>query len=119
MKYTFSKKYGAGSLLTYIMANLNGFTGGVSCAEEAGVHVITFANTYTGDNTVIPMNTEVLPTKESIESALVTFEASEVARENRRVAYPEIQDQLDDIYHNGIDGWKATIKAIKDANPKA
>ena len=32
--------------------------------------------------------------------------------------YPKIADQLDDIYHNGIDGWKATIKAIKDANPK-
>ena len=32
--------------------------------------------------------------------------------------YPSIGDQLDDIYHNGIDGWKVTIKAIKDANPK-
>ena len=32
--------------------------------------------------------------------------------------YPSIGDQLDDIYHNGVDGWKATIKAIKDANPK-
>jgi hypothetical protein len=32
--------------------------------------------------------------------------------------YPSIGDQLDDIYHNGIDGWKATIKAVKDANPK-
>ena len=27
--------------------------------------------------------------------------------------------QLDDIYHNGIDGWKATIKAIKDKYPKS
>ena len=33
--------------------------------------------------------------------------------------YPSIGDQLDDIYHNGIDGWKVTIKAIKDANPKS
>ena len=32
--------------------------------------------------------------------------------------YPSIGDQLDDIYHNGVAGWKATIKAIKDANPK-
>tara|TARA_R100001129_G_scaffold186658_1_gene179795 strand:+ start:17966 stop:18232 length:267 start_codon:yes stop_codon:yes gene_type:complete len=37
----------------------------------------------------------------------------------QRVAeYPMIQDQLDDIYHNGIDGWKATIKAVKDKYPK-
>ena len=32
--------------------------------------------------------------------------------------YPSIKDQLDDIYHNGIDGWKATIKTTKDKYPK-
>lgn len=32
--------------------------------------------------------------------------------------YPTIKDQLDDIYHNGIDGWKTTIKAVKDKYPK-
>ena len=37
----------------------------------------------------------------------------------KRVAeYPSIVDQLDDIYHNGIDGWKATITAIKNKYPK-
>ena len=36
-----------------------------------------------------------------------------------RDEYPSIQDQLDDIYHNGIDAWKATIKAIKDKYPKS
>ena len=50
------------------------------------------------------------------------FNANQTAYNNavsvgKRV-YPEIADQLDDLYHNGIDGWKATIKAIKDANPK-
>jgi len=25
---------------------------------------------------------------------------------------------LDDIYHNGIDAWKATIKTTKDKYPK-
>ena len=37
---------------------------------------------------------------------------------NRAAEYPSIVDQLDDIYHNGIDGWKATIKATKDKYPK-
>ena len=37
---------------------------------------------------------------------------------NRANAYPSIADQLDDIYHNGIDAWKANIKLVKDANPK-
>ena len=32
--------------------------------------------------------------------------------------YPAITEQLDDIYHNGIDKWKETIKAIKDKYPK-
>ena len=32
--------------------------------------------------------------------------------------YPSIIDQLDDIYHNGIDGWKSTIKITKDKYPK-
>ena len=36
----------------------------------------------------------------------------------RKKAYPIWQDQLDDIYHNGIDAWKATIKATKDKYPK-
>jgi hypothetical protein len=37
---------------------------------------------------------------------------------NRAKEYPSIADQLDDIYHNGIDAWKATIKITKDKYPK-
>ena len=37
---------------------------------------------------------------------------------DRKKEYPLIEDQLDDIYHNGVDGWKATIKATKDKYPK-
>jgi hypothetical protein len=37
---------------------------------------------------------------------------------DRAIAYPSIVDQLDDLYHNGIDGWKTTIKAVKDKYPK-
>ena len=37
---------------------------------------------------------------------------------DRAAEYPAIVDQLDDIYHNGIDGWKTTIKAVKDKYPK-
>jgi len=36
----------------------------------------------------------------------------------RKKAYPSWEDQLDDIYHNGIDAWKATIKVTKDKYPK-
>ena len=37
---------------------------------------------------------------------------------DREKEYPSIADQLDDIYHNGIDAWKATIKVTKDKYPK-
>ena len=40
-------------------------------------------------------------------------------RSKRRAEYPDYATQLDDIYHNGIDGWKASIKAIKDKYPKS
>ena len=36
----------------------------------------------------------------------------------RAAEYPSVVDQLDDIYHNGVDAWKATIKATKDKYPK-
>ena len=36
----------------------------------------------------------------------------------RSQEYPSIVDQLDDIFHNGIDGWKATIQVTKDKYPK-
>ena len=39
-------------------------------------------------------------------------------KSKRRAEYPSIADQLDDIYHNGVDGWKATIKAVKDKYTK-
>tara|TARA_Y100001963_G_scaffold99703_1_gene137262 strand:+ start:716 stop:1099 length:384 start_codon:yes stop_codon:yes gene_type:complete len=40
-------------------------------------------------------------------------------KSKRRAEYPSIADQLDDIYHNGIDGWKATIKTTKDKYTKS
>jgi hypothetical protein len=36
----------------------------------------------------------------------------------RAAAYPSIADQLDTIYHSGIDAWKATITAVKEEFPK-
>tara|TARA_R100000234_G_scaffold118993_1_gene100756 strand:+ start:469 stop:687 length:219 start_codon:yes stop_codon:yes gene_type:complete len=36
----------------------------------------------------------------------------------RRSEYPSVVDQLDLIYHSGIDAWKAKIKETKDKYPK-
>ena len=39
-------------------------------------------------------------------------------KDDRKAAYPSIEDQLDKIYHSGIDEWKKDIKAVKDKFPK-
>ena len=39
-------------------------------------------------------------------------------KSKRRAEYPSIEDQLDKIYHSGIDAWKADIKAVKDKYSK-
>ena len=36
----------------------------------------------------------------------------------RAAEYPAIVDQLDLLYHGGMDAWKAAIQAVKDKYPK-
>ena len=36
----------------------------------------------------------------------------------RKAEYPPLEEQLDKIYHSGVDAWKADIKKIKDKYPK-
>ena len=36
----------------------------------------------------------------------------------RREAYPSLADQLDTIYHHGIDAWRDQINAVKRQFPK-
>ena len=59
--------------------------------------------------------------KADIEAKMVEVQADYDAKQYQRdrvVEYPSMADQLDDIYHNGIDAWKATIKTTKDKYPK-
>ena len=57
-------------------------------------------------------------TQDLVDAAEAEWEASEGHKAKRKAEYPSIEDQLDDIYHNGIDEWKKTIKAVKDKHPK-
>jgi len=36
----------------------------------------------------------------------------------RQQAYPSIAEQLDLIYHQGLDAWKSAIQAVKEEFPK-
>ena len=40
-------------------------------------------------------------------------------KSKRRDEFPSVVDQLDLIYHSGIDAWKAKIKETKDKYPKS
>ena len=52
------------------------------------------------------------------QKELVTAYDKAKYQRDRAEAYPSIGEQLDDLYHNGIDGWKTSIKDIKDKYPK-
>ena len=54
----------------------------------------------------------------SYEFAATTEESLQTVLNNRANEYPSIKDQLDKIYHSGIDEWKKVIKATKDKYPK-
>jgi hypothetical protein len=61
------------------------------------------------------------PTQSEIDAELARLQAESDAQayaRSRVAEYPTIGDQLDDIYHNGIDAWKASIKVTKDKYPK-
>ena len=42
----------------------------------------------------------------------------EAYKEKRQREYPPMAEQLDMIFHNGIDAWKEQIQAVKDKYPK-
>ena len=74
-------------------------------------------------NLIIHDDSKAKPTEQECTDGLATIQsefddANKTYKLNRANEYPSIVDQLDDIYHNGIDGWKTTIKATKDKYPK-
>ena len=61
------------------------------------------------------------PTEQEIEEKIAELNYQgeiNVYQEKRKLEYPDWGDQLDKIYHSGIDAWKADIKVIKDKYPK-
>jgi hypothetical protein len=58
--------------------------------------------------------------KVEIDMTLVNAWVDPEAYKYKRAAeYPSIADQLDKIFHDGIDEWKETIQAVKDKYPKS
>jgi predicted lipoprotein len=66
---------------------------------------------------VTPTSTEWTAIKIEVARIQAEYDAKQYQR-LRASAYPSITDQLDTIYHEGIDAWKAVITAVKEEYPK-
>jgi len=74
-------------------------------------------NQITWNSTDIPK-----PTEEEIVQKIAELEYQEEVNEYQRQRareYPSYADQFDQIYHEGVDAWKATVQEVKDKYPKA
>jgi hypothetical protein len=73
------------------------------------------------ENIHILDETKTKPSKEEVESEVERvrqyYQNTEYQRD-RASAYPSIEEQLDVLYHQGYDGWKASIDEVKDKYPK-
>ncbi len=72
-------------------------------------------NKITWFNNTTPISSEdILAKQQELKTAYINNEY----QRKRASEYPSIEEQLDKIYHSGVTGWKAQIKAIKDKYPK-
>ena len=77
--------------------------------------------TILGDKIIWHDEEQSMPTDEEIDKKVLELQEIEKTRdyiEQRAEAYPSVVDQLDKIYHEGVDAWKAEIESIKNAYPK-
>ena len=63
---------------------------------------------YDKDNNVVEYN----------EATVQAYIDANAYKGLRQAEYPSIADQLDTLYHSGLDAWKAQIKTVKDKYPK-
>ena len=77
-----------------------------STFDENGVETVTY------EDGVTPIDEALVDAKVKELKAIQAYQSKRVAE------YPKIEEQLDKIYHSGIDAWKADIKAIRDKYPK-
>ena len=92
---------------------------------EAARALAANANFYLNYDTDKIVFTDLKGDSEPSESAidakyteLLNAYNAEKYKRDRAAEYPSVVDQLDKIFHSGIDAWKADIKKIKDKHPK-
>ena len=61
------------------------------------------------------------PTLEEVEVEIARLQQeweNNQYQRDRQKEYPSIVDQLDTLYHQGLDGWKEKINKVKEQYPK-
>ena len=91
--------------------------------KNDAIHALcpTAGFTINGGKIVQWDSTDPQPTEQEIEVKLAELKYQgevNVYQEKRKLEYPDWEDQLDKIYHSGVNAWKADIKKIKDKYPK-
>ena len=71
--------------------------------------------TWYDENELPPPTEEEVQTE--IERLQAEYEYNQYQRD-RASEYPPIKEQLDTLYHQGYDGWKASIDEVKNKYPK-
>ena len=79
-------------------------------------NLIDEQNAFDKDGNIVELNEAAINTE--IARLQAEYDAKEYQR-NRVKEYPSIADQLDTLFHEGIDGWKEIIQAVKDKYPKS
>jgi hypothetical protein len=82
----------------------------IQCLRELYPQVVSTIN----DKAFDADGNEVIYDKVAVQALVDSY----AYQAKRAAAYPSIADQLDTIYHEGIDAWKAQIAAVKQEYPK-
>lgn len=81
-----------------------------------GLNGDTYEGLVWGDENELPPPTEEELIQEC-KRLQAEYENNQYQRD-RKKEYPSIEDQLDTLYHQGYDGWKAMIDEVKNKYPK-
>ena len=103
----------------------NNFNGGDSMIpkkiDAISVLVGGAVSGTTDGSDVIYHDGQTPPTEKAVQAKLKELQAehdSKAYARARAVAYPSWQDQMDLLYHGGVDALKAELKKTKDKYPK-
>lgn len=87
----------------------------LSLMPEADVTVIEDTTVIWNDKDQAPLTDHQINTE--IARLQAQHDATEYQRQ-RAKEYPDVNVQLDTLYHQGFDAWKATITAVKNKYAK-